>query len=155
MLKVVVPGILLAVGVHAASQHQQSVASSPSEMSEAPAPVVRRSPVQPSQTIPPLHVVSDGVYRVGGAVSAPQVVSKVEPEYTEEARKAGLNGTVVLYVVVDEKGQPSDLRVIHPLGLGLDQEAIKAVTKWRFRPGRKDGHPVAVSAQIKINFRLL
>jgi TonB family protein len=99
--------------------------------------------------------VGGGVYRIGGGVSAPQLVFKVEPEYSEEARKAKFQGTVVLYVVVDEKGLPRDLKVVRPLGLGLDQKAIEAVQKWRFKPGQKDGHPVAVSAQIEVNFRLL
>ena len=96
-----------------------------------------------------------GVYRIGGGVSAPSLLSKVEPEYSEEARKAKFQGTVVLYVVVDEKGQPQQLRVVRPLGLGLDEKAIEAVQKWRFRPGFKDGKPVAVAATVEVNFRLL
>lgn len=99
--------------------------------------------------------VGGGVYRIGGGVSAPALVFKVEPEYSEEARKAKFQGTVVLYVVVDEKGMPRDLKVVRPLGLGLDEKAIEAVTKWRFKPGFKDGKPVAVAATIEVNFRLL
>ncbi len=99
--------------------------------------------------------VGGGVYRIGGGVSAPQLVFKVEPEYSEEARKAKFQGTVVLYVVVDEKGNPRDLKVVRALGLGLDQKAIEAVQKWRFKPGLKDGKPVPVAAQIEVNFRLL
>src|ERR1700730_4702550 len=96
-----------------------------------------------------------GAYRIGGGVSPPTVVFKVEPEYSEEARKAKFQGTVVLFIVVDEKGNPRDLRVIRPLGLGLDQKAIEAVQKWKFNPGKKDGKPVAVQATIEVNFRLL
>jgi TonB family protein len=99
--------------------------------------------------------VGGGVYRIGGGVSAPALIAKVEPEYSEEARKEKFQGTVVLYVVVDESGKPRDLRVIRPLGLGLDEKAIEAVMKWRFRPGMKDGKPVAVAATIEVNFRLL
>lgn len=99
--------------------------------------------------------VGGGVYRIGGGVSAPKLIFKVEPEYSEEARKAKFQGTVVLYVVVDEKGNPKDLKVVRPLGLGLDQKAIEAVSKWRFNPGLKDGKPVPVAAQIEVNFRLL
>ena len=99
--------------------------------------------------------VGGGVYRIGGGVSAPQLIFKVEPEYSEEARKAKFQGTVVLYVVVDEKGNPRDLKVVRALGLGLDQKAIEAVQKWRFKPGLKDGKPVPVAAQIEVNFRLL
>lgn len=99
--------------------------------------------------------VGGGVHRIGGGVSAPTLIFKVEPEYSEEARKAKFQGTVVLYVVVDEKGMPRNLKVIRPLGLGLDEKAIEAVQKWRFKPGMKDGKPVAVAAQIEVNFRLL
>jgi protein TonB len=99
--------------------------------------------------------IGGGAYRIGGGVSPPTVVFKVEPEYSEEARKAKFQGTVVLFVVVDEKGNPRDLKVIRPLGLGLDQKAIEAVEKWRFNPGKKDGKPVPVQATIEVNFRLL
>jgi len=96
-----------------------------------------------------------GAYRIGGGVSAPTVLSKVEPEYSEEARKAKWQGTVVLQVVVDEHGLPRDLRVMRQLGLGLDQKAIDAVSNWRFRPGMKDGKPVPVLATIEVSFHLL
>jgi TonB family protein len=96
-----------------------------------------------------------GAYRIGGGVSAPTVLLKVEPEYSEEARKAKFQGTVILFVVVDEHGNPRDLRVIRPLGLGLDQKAIEAVEKWKFNPGKKDGKAVPVQATIEVNFRLL
>lgn len=96
-----------------------------------------------------------GAYKIGGGVSPPSVLFKVEPEYSEEARKAKFQGTVVLFVVVDEKGNPRELKVVRPLGLGLDQKAIEAVEKWKFRPGMKDGHAVPVQATIEVNFRLL
>jgi protein TonB len=96
-----------------------------------------------------------GAYRIGGGVSAPSVLSKVEPEYSEEARKAKWQGTVVLTLVVDEHGLPKDMKVTRSLGLGLDQKAIEAVSKWRFKPGMKDGKAVPVIATIEVNFRLL
>jgi len=96
-----------------------------------------------------------GAYKIGGGVSAPAVILKVEPEYSEEARKAKFQGTVLLSVIVDEKGNPRDLRVVRPLGLGLDEKAMEAVMKWRFRPGLKDGRAVPVSAYVEVNFRLL
>lgn len=99
--------------------------------------------------------IGGGAYRIGGGVSAPGLLYKVEPEYSEEARKAKFQGTVTLLVIVDEKGNPKDVKVIRPLGLGLDQKAIEAVEKWRFRPGMKDGKPVPVQATIEVNFRLL
>jgi TonB family protein len=99
--------------------------------------------------------IGGGAYRIGGGVSAPSLLFKVEPEYSEEARKAKFQGTVVLFVVVDEKGLPQQLRILRPLGLGLDEKAIEAVKKWRFKPGVKDGKAVAVQATIEVNFRLL
>jgi TonB family protein len=99
--------------------------------------------------------VGGGVFRVGGGVTAPTLVYKVEPEYSEEARKAKYQGTVVLYVEVDPSGKARNLRVIRSLGLGLDEKAIEAVNKWKFKPGFKDGRAVTVAATIEVNFRLL
>ncbi len=95
------------------------------------------------------RIESAAVYR------SPAVLHKVEPEYSEEARKAKWQGTVVLQLVVDEKGHPQDLKVMRALGLGLDQKAIEAVEKWTFKPGMKDGKAVPVIATIEVNFRLL
>jgi TonB family protein len=95
------------------------------------------------------------VYKIGGGVSAPVPTYKPEPEYSEEARKAKWQGAVLLELVVDADGVPQNIRVIRSLGLGLDQKAIEAVQKWRFKPGQKDGKPVPVSANIEVNFRLL
>ena len=99
--------------------------------------------------------VGGGVYRIGGGVSAPALIFKVEPEYSEEARKAKFQGTVSLQIIVDEKGQPREIKVMRALGLGLDEKAIEAVQKWRFKPGVKDGKAVAVTATVEVNFRLL
>jgi TonB family protein len=99
--------------------------------------------------------IGGGVFRVGGGVSAPQLVIGVEPEYTEAARKAKYQGTVVLYAVVDADGKVRDLKVVRALGLGLDEKALEAVRQWKFRPGMKDGRPVAVAASIEVTFRLL
>jgi len=96
-----------------------------------------------------------GVYRIGGGVSDPVPIFKPEPEYSEEARKAKFQGAVMLSIVIDENGKTRDVRVIRPLGLGLDEKAIEAVLKWRFKPSLKDGRAVAVSANVEVNFRLL
>jgi len=99
--------------------------------------------------------VGGGVYRVGGGVTAPALLSKIEPEYSEEARKAKYQGTVLLYIEVDPSGRAANIRVARSLGLGLDEKAIEAVRKWKFKPGYKDGKPVTVAATIEVNFRLL
>jgi TonB family protein len=94
-------------------------------------------------------------YRVGGGVSPPVLISKVEPQYTEEARQAKMQGTVVLYVEVSPDGRATNIRVQRSLGLGLDEKAIEAVRQWRFQPGMKDGKPVVVAATLEVNFRPL
>ena len=99
--------------------------------------------------------VGGGVFRVGGGVTAPSLLYKVEPEYSEEARKAKYQGTVLLYVEVDPSGHATNIQVARSLGLGLDEKAIEAVKKWKFAPGKKDGRPVTVAATIEVNFRLL
>jgi TonB family protein len=93
-------------------------------------------------------------YRVGPAVSAPALIYKTEPEYTEEARQAELQGTVLLYVQISPEGIATNTRVLRGIGMGLDEKAMDAVAKWRFKPGMKDGRPVTVEAQIEVNFRL-
>jgi len=96
-----------------------------------------------------------GAFKIGGGVSQPTLIHKEEPEYSEEARKAKWQGTVELQIVVDEHGNPKEMRVTRALGLGLDQKAMEAVAKWRFKPGTKDGKPVPVIATVQVNFRLL
>jgi len=83
------------------------------------------------------------------------VLYKKEPEYSEEARKAKYQGTVVLYIEVDPSGRAINPRVLRSLGLGLDEKAMEAVRQWKFKPGYRDGKPVTVAAQIEVNFRLL
>jgi TonB family protein len=94
------------------------------------------------------------IYRVGRGVTAPTVISKVDPEYSEAARIAKVQGTVVLEAVVAEDGVPKVLGVIRGLGYGLDENAVAAIERWRFKPGTKDGTPVKVSLNIEVNFNL-
>jgi protein TonB len=99
--------------------------------------------------------VGGGVFRVGGGVSQPAVIFKVDPEYSEEARKAKYSGTVTLAVIVDAEGHARDIHVVKSLGMGLDEKAVEAVEKWKFKPGMKGGQAVNVRATIEVNFRLL
>lgn len=95
-----------------------------------------------------------GVFRVGGGVSPPTVLSRVEPQYSEEARKARYQGTVVLEAIVRRDGTVDIQRVVRSLGFGLDENAIQALKQWRFRPGTRNGIPVDVSLNIEVNFNL-
>ena len=96
-----------------------------------------------------------GAFRPGNGVSQPKLLHKVEPQYSEDARKAKWQGTVTLSLVVNEQGKPVEIKVTKPLGLGLDQKAIEAVEQWLFEPGKKDGKAVPVLASVEVNFRLL
>jgi TonB family protein len=96
---------------------------------------------------------ADNVYRVGGGVKAPRVLSRVDPEYSEEGRAAKINGTVLLQVVIGKDGIAHHINVLKGLDGGLDIKAVEAVQKWKFEPGTLDGEPVDVRAQIEINFR--
>jgi len=84
-----------------------------------------------------------------------KIFSKTEPVYSEEARKAKYQGTVVLYVTVGTDGRVSAVRVLKSLGLGLDEQAIACVKQWVFEPGSKNGQPVVTEATLEVNFRLL
>jgi TonB family protein len=96
------------------------------------------------------------VYKIGGDVKSPRLLYKVEPEYSESARAAKLQGTVVLNLVVSEEGRAEDIVVQTSLEEGgLDQKAVEAVQQWIFDPGTRDGQPVPVYATIEINFRLI
>jgi TonB family protein len=94
------------------------------------------------------------IYRPGGAVSAPTLVYAAPPSYSDAARKAKYEGIVLLSLVVDEDGNPQNVRVIRPLGMGLDEKAIEAVRRYRFNPALKDGVPVPVEIKVEVNFRL-
>ena len=95
-----------------------------------------------------------GVRRIGGGVSAPVVLFQPEPEFSDEARKAKTAGNVLVYLQVDEHGRPSHVRVLRGIGMGLDQKAIAAVERYRFRPAMEDGHPVRVEMQVDVDFRI-
>jgi periplasmic protein TonB len=95
-----------------------------------------------------------GAYRVGGGVSAPKVLYDPDPEYSEEARKAKYQGTVVLWLVVSPDGHPQQIKVQRSLGMGLDEKAVEAVRQWRFEPAKKDGQAVPVMINVEVNFRL-
>jgi TonB family protein len=92
---------------------------------------------------------------VGDDVKPPVLVFKFEPEYTQEARDARIEGTVVLGVVVDVDGRASEIEVARSLDAGLDRNAVEAVRKWRWKPGTKEGKPVRVNATIQVNFKLM
>jgi periplasmic protein TonB len=98
--------------------------------------------------------IGGGVYRVGGGVSAPRAIYSPDPEYSEEARKAKFQGTVVVWVIVGPDGRTRDIRIQRSLGMGLDEKAVATIHTWKFEPARKNGVAVAVQVSVEITFRL-
>jgi TonB family protein len=92
--------------------------------------------------------------RPGGNVRPPTVISRVEPQYSDEARQAHYQGTVVLEALIRKDGTVDILRVVHAAGYGLDANAIAALKQWVFKPGTKNGNPVDVALNIEVNFNL-
>lgn len=96
-----------------------------------------------------------GVYLPGPGITQPVLLVQPLPPYTEEARKARVQGVVLIQAVVRRDGIADSFRIIRGLGYGLDESAINTIaTKWRFRPGTKQGVPVDVQADIEVTFRL-
>jgi periplasmic protein TonB len=96
------------------------------------------------------------VYRPGAGVTLPQVIREVKPDYTDEAKAAGIRGTVWMRVVVKADGKVGDVKVTRSLDseFGLDDQAVKAAKQWEFKPGTKDGKAVAVEVTIEMTFTL-
>lgn len=95
-----------------------------------------------------------GLMSVGGGVSAPQVIHSVEADFTEDARQANFQGSASIELIVDQQGNPQNIRIIHPLGMGLDAKAVEAVRQYKFRPAMYQGHPVAVQIIVDVAFHL-
>jgi periplasmic protein TonB len=95
-----------------------------------------------------------GLRKVGGGVSMPELVYKVEPEFSEEARKAKHQGVVYVDIIVDTNGLPQNVHVIRPLGMGLDENAIEAVKQYRFKPAVAAGRPVPVEMYVWVTFQI-
>ena len=97
---------------------------------------------------------AERVYAVGGDIAAPSVLQKVQPRYTDVARKVKFRGTVRVKLVVDANGIARDVVVVKGIGSGLEESTLLALQQWRFRPATRNGRPVAVTAGIDVNFRL-
>jgi protein TonB len=84
----------------------------------------------------------------------PEVIVRVQPRYTEPARKAGVQGTVIVEAVIDEQGRVTNLKVMKALPMGLDQAAADAVRQWRFKPAMLGTRPVKIFWTLTVNFQL-
>jgi len=95
------------------------------------------------------------LYHVGKGVSPPKQTFVPEPQFSEAGRKAGVQGVVTLGLIVDSHGIPQNIRILKPLGGGLDAEAVRTINTWRFKPAEQEGHePVAVEIAVEVDFHL-
>jgi periplasmic protein TonB len=95
-----------------------------------------------------------GVMAVGGGVTAPVVIHKVEAEFTDEARRVKYQGVASVGLIVDAQGNPEGVHVVHPLGMGLDQKAVEAVRQYKFKPAMFKGRAVPVQMVIEVDFHM-
>ena len=105
---------------------------------------------RPAQTTPN----GPETFEKGKGASAPIRTYGSEPTYSEKARKAKYQGTVVLLIVVDAEGNVTGAEVVKPIGVGLDEQALKTVLTWKFKPAMRDGIPIAVRVNVEVSFRL-
>ena len=154
--------ILMLVAFLASGSFAQNNAPEPQP---PPAPATTEIPTPPpaipvgkdagsGQSPAPASPSGQAPYRVGGDVTPPKALYAPSPEYSEQARKARYQGTVVLWLIIDAEGKPQKIRVARALGMGLDEEAIKAVQQWQFEPSRLNGQAVPVQINVEVNFRL-
>lgn len=91
---------------------------------------------------------------VGNGVTAPKAIYDPNPDYTNRARKKKIQGPVVLSIVVTDKGNVRDAKVVAGVDKDLDKQAMRTVGTWRFEPATKDGKPVAVRLKVEIDYKL-
>lgn len=116
-------------------------------------PELGRAPATSPQESQGEEKPSEPVF-VTGDIERPIKVFAPSPEYTEEARKNKVQGTVILQVVITKQGSVDNVKVLKQLGMGLDEAAVAAIETWRFEPATLDGEPVAVHYNLTVNFRL-
>jgi len=95
-----------------------------------------------------------GLRTIGGGVSSPVLTFKVDPEFSEEARRAKFMGVVLVNLIVDQNGNPQNVHVLRGVGMGLDEKAVAAVKQYRFKPAKEAGKPVAVELNVEVNFQI-
>ncbi len=104
------------------------------------------SPAQPSETAK--------MRRIGGGVTPPRLLTKVDPQFSSAAAAQKYSGVVQVNFVVDASGMPSRFRILHPVGLGLDEQAVAAVSQYTFQPATESGLPVTVELNVEVNFQI-
>jgi TonB family protein len=149
-------GLLMIATDVFAQENAPSSAVPPGSQSQAPSTEDHRPPSTPLGAGPG----PSATFKVCGAknpppcATPPRVIKSPNPDYSKEARKKNVEGTAVLWLIVGADGLPRDIRITRPVGYGLDEKAIEAVKKWKFKPSTLDGHAVAVQINVELTFRL-
>jgi protein TonB len=98
--------------------------------------------------------IGGGVMHVGGSVLAPKVLFEVDPEFSEEARKAKFSGNVLVSLIIDQQGLPRDVHCVRDVGMGLCDKAVEAVRQYKFKPATQNGEPVKVDMNVAVDFQI-
>jgi protein TonB len=99
-------------------------------------------------------VGANGLYKIGGDVSAPILIHSIAPKFPESARNAKVGGSVLVNLQVDTNGNPNHVRAIRGVGYNFDESAVDAVKQYRFKPAMKAGKPVPVQLNVEVNFKI-
>lgn len=103
---------------------------------------------------PPAVDMGDGPIMVGGEVKAPEKLVAPQPVYTEIARKARIQGVVIVQAIIDREGNVTNVKVLKGLPMGLEEAAVDAIKQWKFKPATLNGKPVTVYFNLTVNFKL-
>ena len=137
----------------------------PDPTPDEPEPIRLEEEIEPDIDLPDTDIVFDipegpppsepeGPIHVGGDVVKPEKLNAPQPLYTEIARKARIQGVVIVQAIIDKEGNVTNARVLKGLPMGLDQAAIEAIKKWKFSPATLNGKPVSVYYNLTVNFSL-
>jgi protein TonB len=137
----------------------------PDPTPDEPEPIRTPEDIRPDIDLPETDIIFDipegpppsepeGPIHVGGDVAAPNKISAPQPQYTEIARKARIQGVVIVQAIINKQGNVTDVKVLKGLPMGLDQAAVDAIRKWRFEPATLNGKPVDVYYNLTVNFTL-
>lgn len=126
------------------------------QLDKSSGPASGRSASQPNASADSQSKVieHDGIYQVIGPIKPPKVIHAQTPKYSRAAKRARLEGDCILSLVVDANGKPQNIKVKKALGMGLDENAVKAIEKYRFKPATLNGKPVPVEVNIDVRFRI-
>jgi periplasmic protein TonB len=99
-------------------------------------------------------VVDEAPIRIGGEVVPPELINRVQPVYPEIARKARVQGVVIVEAIIDKQGNVTDCRILRGLPMGISEAAVAAIQRWKYRPATLNARPVAVYLTVTVTFTL-